>query len=160
MVTTDALFWPWFLRRRPKQAPWRQFQHHHQQPQYRHSLLHRTLRPPPVSYPYRRRHPSPSTTTTIGGTSKKAPFTLPPPPPKSSYPFRRRHPPSSSSSFHSSSGTSKATLTLARAATQLAVTDDAEFYQHLCLTTDVCPYSWQWLEANLLRSFVRWSLLR
>ncbi|XP_037803833.1 uncharacterized protein LOC119598256 [Penaeus monodon] len=35
---------------------------------------------------------------------------------------------------------------------------DRKFFRYLCRTTDVCPYSWQWVEGNMLRAIVRLSL--
>ncbi|XP_045619369.1 uncharacterized protein [Procambarus clarkii] len=55
---------------------------------------------------------------------------------------------------------SQGTLNMVRAATLLGLPDDPEFPRRLCQTTDVCPYSWQWMEGNILRAIVKWSLLK
>ncbi|XP_053627301.1 uncharacterized protein [Cherax quadricarinatus] len=68
---------------------------------------------------------------------------------KATYPTRQQ-----------SQGPNSATLTMVRAATNLGLGEDPEFTRQLCMTTDVCPYSWQWIESNMLRAIVRWSLLR
>ncbi|KAG7166870.1 hypothetical protein Hamer_G010546 [Homarus americanus] len=72
----------------------------------------------------------------------------------------RKTPRSPAAGRQRSQAPSRATLTVVRAATQLGLPEDPEFTRHLCLTTDVCPYSWQWVEGNMLRAIVRWSLLR
>ncbi|XP_071544240.1 uncharacterized protein [Panulirus ornatus] len=53
----------------------------------------------------------------------------------------------------------RASLIMAEAASSLGLPEDLKFYRHLCRTTDVCPYSWRWMEANMLQAIVRWSLL-
>ncbi|XP_064096432.1 uncharacterized protein LOC135208243 [Macrobrachium nipponense] len=58
------------------------------------------------------------------------------------------------------SSSAMSTLARVRAATQLDIPDEPEFFRYLCRTTDVCPYSWQWMEGNLLRAIVRLSLLK